>query len=173
MNEPCILQVEDDPNDVLLLRYAFERAAITAQLQTVTDGEEAIEYLGGVGRYRDRKQFPLPSLVLLDMELPKVSGMEVLQWVRTQPALRRLVIIMFSSSHLRHQISFAFDLGVNSFVVKPRDAKGRIEFARALKEWWLAMNEFPVVAETKPPVDNWRDDGARNVRAGARSKVRG
>jgi CheY-like chemotaxis protein len=139
----CILQVEDDENDIFLLRHAFTRAGITHPLHTVTNGQQAMDYLSGVPPYDDRRLYPLPCLVLLDLKLPLVSGLEVLKWIRAQSALRTLIVIAFTSSANPHDVECAYHLGVNAFVVKPPDAHRRLEFARMLHGWWLTFTQLP------------------------------
>jgi CheY-like chemotaxis protein len=102
----------------------------------------AIDYLSGSGAYADRETFPLPCLVLLDLSLPKKKGLEVLAWVRRHPTLKRLVVIVFSSSTLAVDIDRACDLGANSFVTKPNDIHKALEIAELLKGWWLGYNHF-------------------------------
>jgi CheY-like chemotaxis protein len=93
-----ILHVEDRDEDVFLLKYAFKRAGIENPVQVATDGQMAIDYLAGVGKFADRQQFPMPCLVLLDLKLPHKMGMEVLEWIRQQPSLKSLIVIILSSS---------------------------------------------------------------------------
>src|SRR5215472_14480517 len=143
MSFACILQVEDEANDVFLLQRAFSQAGITNPIQVATDGQMAIDYLSGLGRYADRQKFPLPSLVLLDLKLPRRSGREVLQWIRSQPGLNRLVVIVFTSAQYVGDVSLAYDLGANSFIIKPSDFSKYQEIARLLKGWWLCNNQFP------------------------------
>ncbi|HWI56588.1 MAG TPA: response regulator, partial [Bacillota bacterium] len=140
--ERCILYVEDDANDVFLLRTAFEDAGIADPILVVSDGQQAIDYLRGVGNYSDRSQYPLPILVLLDLKLPRQSGLQVLAWIRAQPALKGLVVIMFTSSHQPMDLEQAYDLGVNSFIVKPVGLQERLELAQFFKGWWLRFNMF-------------------------------
>jgi CheY-like chemotaxis protein len=148
-----ILYAEDDENDVFFLRYAFREAGIHEPIQIVRDGQEAIDYLAGQGAFNDRKKFPLPCLVLLDLKLPRVDGMEVLAWIRSQRALRSLVVIMFTSSHHPLDIDRAYELGVNSFVVKPTTVEERLHFARYLNGWWLQQNQFAALFEGHPVWD--------------------
>ena len=137
-----ILLVEDEPEDVILVRYAFSRANVVNTLQVVEDGTEAVEYLTGAGRYGDRRKHPLPGLILLDLKLRRKDGFEVLRWVRQQPALRSTVVIILTSSQNPEDVDRAYELGVNSFVVKPQDNEGWVEFAKLLKGWWLGFNKF-------------------------------
>jgi len=143
LKQRCILYVEDDDNDVFFLRLAFSAAGIVDLLQVVKDGQEAVEYLDGGGIYADRRIYPPPSLVLLDLQLPLRDGMEVLKWIRTTQALKGLVVIMFTSSHHPRDVDTAYELGVNSFVVKPMTIADRAQFARELKAWWLQRNQLP------------------------------
>jgi CheY-like chemotaxis protein len=141
----CILYAEDDVNDVFLLHHAFHEARIQETLRVVNDGQAAIDYLSGAGPYTDRTRFPFPMMVLLDLQLPLRTGLEVLQWIRSVSSLRRLVVIMFTSSRHPSDITRAYDLGVNSFISKPVSVGDRVEFARELKEWWLARNQVPAI----------------------------
>lgn len=142
-NGACILQVEDEENDVLLLRDAFQKAGIEIPLLVAKDGREAMDYLAGTGTYADRSKHPLPALVLLDLDLPLQSGLDVLRWVQGQPSLKGLVIIVFSSSGDPADIDCAYGLGAKSFVVKPVAVEERVEFAQLLKAWWLNHNRVP------------------------------
>ena len=136
-----ILHVEDSNEDVFLVQYAFKRAEITNPAQVVTDGQMAIDYLSGAGKFTDRTQFPLPGLVLLDLKLPHVIGMEVLAWIRQQPSLKRLIVIILSSSGQEGDIARAYELGVNGFLVKPADANTLADMCKALKHFWLTYNQ--------------------------------
>src|SRR5690349_4460194 len=116
-----ILQIEDDPNDVLFLRRAFENTGAGAAIQVATDGREAIAYLQGTGKFADRAQYPFPSLVLLDMKLPYVMGLDVLKWIRQQP-WTHLPVIMLTASAENVDIAAAYRLGANGFLRKPSEA---------------------------------------------------
>lgn len=147
MNNTCILQVEDEANEVFLLQQAFLKAEITNPVQVATDGQMAIDYLGGVGRFADRSKFPLPGLILVDLKLPRRSGREVLEWVRSQANLNKIVIIVFTSAQYVGDVSLAYELGANSFIIKPLDFAQYVEIARLLKAWWLRLNQFPPVSD--------------------------
>jgi CheY-like chemotaxis protein len=133
----CILHVEDDENDILLLSLAFKQAGITNPVQVVNDGQQAIDYLARVGAYADRTKFPVPSLVLLDLNLPKKPGLEVLEWIRDQPALKSLAVIVFSSWARKADMERASKVGSNSYFLKPMDIHQYWEFAKRLKDSWL------------------------------------
>src|SRR6266852_4538612 len=104
---------------VFLLKRAFATARIPAIFQFVTDGQEAIDYLSGTNQYADRNEYPLPDLMLLDIKMPRLDGFAVLDWLRKQPCLKRLPVTMFSSSDMEKDIDRAYELGANSFLVKP------------------------------------------------------
>lgn len=139
-SKPIILHVEDDPNDVLLVGLAFRKSDAGAVLQVVNDGEQAVQYLAGKGAYSNRQTFPLPTIVLLDLKLPRRSGLEVLSWVRGQDDLRRLPIIMLTSSNQQGDITKAYDLGINSFLVKPSALEELTAMVRKVCGYWLELN---------------------------------
>jgi CheY-like chemotaxis protein len=138
-----ILYVEDREEDVFLLEHAFCTAEIKNPVQVVRDGQEAIDYLSGVGKFADRKQFPLPALLLLDLKLPMLMGLDVLEWIRLQPSLRAMIVIVLSSSIHEGDIQRAYQLGVNAFLVKPSDADTTADMCKALKHFWLTYNRAP------------------------------
>jgi CheY-like chemotaxis protein len=145
MNHNCILHVEDEEADIFLLRRAFHRAGVEASIKAVTDGDMAINYLSGTGAFADRRENPLPSLVLLDLKLPKVTGFEVLAWLRRQPHLKSIVVIVFSSSADPKDVDRAYALGANSFVQKPPAVHQTVHLVQTLKAWWLEQNRFPTI----------------------------
>jgi len=142
-----LLLVEDDPNDVALIRRAFKKARILNPLNIVHDGEEAIAYLAGEGKYADRSKFPLPAVVLLDLKLPRRSGHEVLAWLRQQPGLRRLPVVVLTSSNDAPDVRRAYDLGANSYLVKPVSFDGLMEMVKTLGLYWLVFNHAPDLEE--------------------------
>jgi DNA-binding response OmpR family regulator len=147
MNYTCILQVEDEANEVFLLQRAFAQAGIANPVQVASDGQMAIDYLSGSGRFADRVRFPMPGLMLLDLKLPRRSGREVLEWIRSQPGLNKLVVIVFTSAQYVGDVSLAYELGAKSFIIKPTDFSQYLDIARLLKGWWLQRNQFPPAAE--------------------------
>jgi len=138
-----VLLAEDDPDDVLLTHLAFEKARLANPLQVVRDGEEAISYLKGAGRFKDRTRYPLPVLLLLDLNMPKVNGFQVLEWLQTHPMLSRMsVAVMTSSDHDPH-VSRAYELGADSYLIKPPDAEALLALVQRLRAYWLIVNERP------------------------------
>jgi len=137
-----ILQVEDDANDVFLLQHAMTAAGVENPIQVATDGQQAIDYLSGLGAFADREKFPLPCLVLLDLKLPYVMGLDVLKWIRQQPG-PILMVIMLTASAEDEDIASAYCLGANAFLTKPSKASSLVEMARAIKDFWLMQNTLP------------------------------
>jgi CheY-like chemotaxis protein len=140
--ENKILHVEDNPDDVMLMSLAFNRAGIAAKLHVVNDGDQAIAALeattvGGGGA---------PVCVLLDVKLPRVSGLEVLAWIRNQPRLRRLPVILLTSSSQTADINRAYDLGANSFLVKPPDLDSLTQLVKTVAHYWVQTNVRPVAS---------------------------
>jgi CheY-like chemotaxis protein len=138
-----ILHVEDDADDVLLFQHACQKAGLACNLQAVRDGVEAIAYLSGSDQFSDRQRHPLPELVLLDLKLPRVNGFEVLGWMRKEDRFRRLPVVVFSSSNHEADVNRAYDVGANSFLLKPVDFNALVELARTVHQYWLALNERP------------------------------
>ena len=139
-----VLLVEDDPNDQILIRRAFAKAQLPNAVHLVEDGDAAVAYLAGEGSYADRQAHPLPGLVLLDLKLPRRSGLEVLGWLRAQPVLGRIPVVILTSSRQRDDIDRAYDLHANSYVVKPVDLPALSEVVRSAAIYWTVTNEPPV-----------------------------
>lgn len=138
-----VLLVEDDPDDVLLIRRAFAKAGLLASMELVGDGERAIQYLSGAEPFVSRERFPLPVVVLLDLKLPKRSGFEVLEWLRSQPGLRRIPVVVLTGSAQSSDVNRAFDIGANSYLVKPVGLEALTDIMKTLNLYWLLMNERP------------------------------
>lgn len=130
-----ILLVEDDAGDRELFRHALGRAGGRAQVCEAHDGEQACEYLAGRGRFADRVRFPMPDLVLLDLQLPRRSGFEVLQWARSQPHLKQLPILVLTSSSESKDIDRAYSLGANSYLVKTIDMDALSQMVKGIAEY--------------------------------------
>lgn len=148
-----ILLVEDDPNDILLTQRAFMQASLVNPLRIVRDGEEAINYLGGRDAYADRTRYPLPSLVLLDLKLPKKSGLEVLEFLRGQPSLKRTPVIVLTSSQESSDLQRAYALGANSYLQKPVGFDGLVDMVKAIGIYWVILNQGPerIAPAAQPP----------------------
>lgn len=140
--EPILL-VEDDPNDQILVRRAFKKAGITNPIRVVSDGDAAVAYLSGGEPYADREANPLPALVMLDIKLPRRSGHEVLAWLRAREEVRRIPVVMLTSSADRGDVDRAYDLGANSYLMKPVVFDEFIEMARSLGMYWTVWNRPP------------------------------
>jgi len=148
MGEPMsstILLVEDEENDVFFLKYAFKEVGILNPLHVAQDGQEAMDYLSGRGEYADRARFPLPCLTLLDLKLPRLMGLEVLKWIREQPELKSLIVIILTSSRLRPDIERAYEWGANAYVVKPSSPPELRKIATGIKQFWLTLNRGPML----------------------------
>jgi CheY-like chemotaxis protein len=137
-----VLQVDDDPNDVFLLQHAWKKAGVANPVQIATDGQQAIDYLRGDGIFADRTKFPYPCLVLLDLKLPYVMGLDVLKWIRQQPG-PALVVVMLTASSEEADITHAYRLGANAFLTKPSEANKLQDMVRAIKDFWLTQNTLP------------------------------
>jgi CheY-like chemotaxis protein len=140
-----LLLAEDDDNDVFFLQRAFQQAKIENPIHVVRDGQEVIEYLSGAGKFSDRRQFPLPYLLLLDLKMPRKTGLDVLQWKHAHPELTCVPVVVLSSSAHRLDIEKAYELGANGFVVKPASVEKRVDLARTIRAFWLELNEAPVI----------------------------
>jgi two-component system response regulator len=142
-NAKTILLVEDNPSDIGLTRRALERSRITNVVIVTEDGQEALDYLWGAGPHAGRDASDLPAMVLLDLNLPKVTGLEVLRLIRADARTRRLPVVILTSSKEEQDMATGYDLGVNSYIRKPVDFK---QFAAALEQlglYWLVINEAP------------------------------
>ena len=146
-----VLLVEDSPADVALVQRAFRRGGCMGQLHVVRDGDAAVRYLGGDGEFSDRARHPLPRLVLLDLKLPRRSGLEVLQWLRGQPGLGRVPVLVLTSSRESVDVARAYDLGANGYLLKPVVFDDLLELARTLDLFWLRLNVGPELAPPGRP----------------------
>ena len=141
------LVAEDDQDTQLLIKRAFKQADLTPPIYFTNDGQQTIHYLSGDGDYSDRSRYPMPALLLLDLKMPCRDGFDVLRWIRSQPHLRRLVVVMFSGSSLEKDVAQAFDLGVNSFVMKPVSFSELFQVILSLHHYWFGCNHFPQPAD--------------------------
>jgi CheY-like chemotaxis protein len=145
--DPHVLHVDDDSSDILLMQQACRRAGVNLHLHSVNDAESAIAYLSGAGMYADREHHPLPSLILLDLKMPRKSGFDVLNWIRTQKGLRGLPVVIFTASNQEEDIRKAYDTGANSYLVKPVGIHTLIEMVKLIHAYWLDSNHAPEFME--------------------------
>jgi len=138
-----ILLVEDNPDDVLLIQRAFRKANLVNPISVVDDGEKAIAYLSGSGEYADRSRHPVPVLVLLDLKLPRKSGHEVLSWIKQHPALKRMPVVVLTSSTETADVNQAYDHGANSYLVKPVGFDDLFAMVKTLQPYWMILNQKP------------------------------
>lgn len=143
MKPDLILIAEDSEEDVYFIRRAFERSGLVNPVFVVNDGEEAIAYLKGEGKFANRAEYPLPSLLLLDLKMPNRNGFEVLEWVRSDPHLKSLRVVVLTNSGMTTDINRAYRLGANSFMVKPVDKDQFFAITDAIRGYWLWMSEVP------------------------------
>jgi CheY-like chemotaxis protein len=143
MQHKVILLVEDNPSDVGLTQRAFEKHNIHNELVVAADGQEALDYLFGCGAYTGRDSSVLPAVILLDLKLPKVDGLEALRRIRGHDLTKRLPVVILTSSREEEDVAMSYDLGANSYIRKPVDFQQFAEAVRALDLYWLVLNEPP------------------------------
>lgn len=143
-SEPTsILHVDDSEDDRFLFNRAWQRAGIHLALVSLESGEQAINYLSGKGEYADRSIYPIPCMVFLDLKMNATSGFDVLQWLRGQPELQHLVVIIYSSSNQSVDVRKSLQLGANAYVTKPAGNQKWIDLLASIKNFWLRFHEFP------------------------------
>ena len=144
VNETVLL-AEDQPEDVICIQHAFSKSKFLNPLKIVPTGQEAIAYLHGAGKYANRSEYPLPSLLLLDLNLPGHDGFEVLAWIRKQPRFDGLRVVVLTAWDHLPDVNRAYQLGANSFLVKPIDFSHFVEMTQSLKGYWMwvANGETP------------------------------
>ena len=141
-----ILLVEDNPMDVELIIDAFKEARLGNKIQTARNGKEALEYLLGEGKYTDRKQYPIPDIVLLDLKMPGIDGHEVLRRIKGTEKLKRLPVIILTSSRDEGDRAMSYDNGANSYLVKPVSFDEFLKVVKQVSDYWLTLN-------VEPPLD--------------------
>lgn len=140
---PTVLHVDDCPNDATLVQAACVKAKASFHLQNVEGGEQAMAYLNGAGKFGDRNLFPTPSLMLLDLKMPRANGVEILQWVRHQSAFRELPVIVLSGSELQDDMRRAYTAGANSYFVKPLKFESLVDLIKNISVIWLSNASRP------------------------------
>ena len=146
----AILLVEDNASDIALTKRALERCRIGNTLIVAEDGQEALDYLFGAGAYQGRNVADLPALTLLDLKLPEISGLEILQQIRSDPRTRRMPVVILTSSREQVDVAAGYDLGVNSYILKPVDFSQFQQAVEQLGLYWLIINEAPPTVSGTP-----------------------
>src|SRR5215472_8131201 len=134
-----ILIVDDSADDILILTRAFRKAGIDVPITSVRDGQEALEYLAGEDNFADRHAHPLPRLLVLDLKMPRLGGLDVLKWLQKHPRLKRLPVAVLTSSDEDRDVNHAYDLGANSYIVKPASLPGYEKIVTELRNYWLML----------------------------------
>jgi len=139
----CILLVEDNRMDIELTLDAFREARLKNTIQVVQNGQEALDYLLGNGKFADRASYPMPNLILLDLKLPGIDGFEVLRKIKSTPLLKRLPVVILTSSKEEGDRALSYDTGANSYLVKPVSFDGFLGVVREVSNYWLTLNVAP------------------------------
>ncbi len=137
LDQVSILLAEDDENDIFLMRRAFERAGIPNGLVVVRNGQEAIDYLSGAGKYADREKHPMPGLLLLDLKMPWMDGFDVLKWLRSQSQFDTLPVVVLTSSKLQADVDRSRQFGVYDYRVKPQGFDDLVRLLDDVRKCWL------------------------------------
>jgi CheY-like chemotaxis protein len=149
-DQAIILLAEDREDDILLIRRALARAYIFNPLQAVRNGDEAIAYLKGDGKFANRAEYPVPDLLILDLNMPIIDGFEVLRWIRHEPTLSSLRVVILTSSNRLQDINAAYQLGANSFLVKTMGFDQFVETVKATMHYWLRLDRAPEIHRPAP-----------------------
>jgi CheY-like chemotaxis protein len=170
MNDSAtILLAEDREEDVILIQKAFERGKIRNPLAVVRHGEEAISYLAGIGRFSDRQRYPFPVLVLLDLKMPRVDGFDVLRWIKRQPALAAVRVVVLTSSEDIRDVNLAYQLGATSILVKPLDFNSTGAMTETILDYWLGINmasgppRLAAPSDKKPQIEGQSSEPATDT----------
>lgn len=140
-NAPAqILLVDDNPMDVILTLDAFKEARLNNNINVARDGEEALDYIFGKGEFADRSKFPMPSLILLDLKMPGIDGFEVLRKIKNTEKLKRIPVIILTSSKEEGDLALSYDIGANSYLVKPVNFNGFIDVVKKIDDYWFTLN---------------------------------
>lgn len=135
-----ILLVDDNKMDVVLTLDAFRVAKLQNKINIASNGEEALDYLFGLGKYSDREEYPLPVLILLDLKMPGIDGFEVLQQIKKTPVVKRIPVIILTSSKEEGDRAMSYDIGANSYLLKPVSFDGFVEVVKKIQDYWFSLN---------------------------------
>jgi CheY-like chemotaxis protein len=142
-NLRTILLVEDEVTDATFLLRGFEKAQVANPILHLKNGDDALRYLAGKGEFADRNKYPLPALILLDLKLPGTTGIQLLQWMRVQGEIKRIPVVVLTSDDNPQTINAAYDLGANSYLVKPGNAAEIARMVQSIQKYWVKLNEPP------------------------------
>ena len=142
-NLSTILLVEDETTDARLLLRGFEKTQVMNPVIHLTDGDEALRYLAGKGKFSDRKKYPIPALILLDLKLPGMTGIQLLQWMHIQGEIKRIPVVVLTSDENPDTINAAYDLGANSYLLKPGSPVEIAKMVQTIQRYWMKLNEPP------------------------------
>jgi CheY-like chemotaxis protein len=142
-NPKPILQIEDEEHDIIFMQVALELAEVKNPLAVLRNGQEAVAYLKGEGRFGNRGEYPVPVLVLLDLRLPRVPGLQVLRFIREQPDWALVPVLIISSSDQDADVEQAYQLGANAYIVKPTSPAELLDVVRRIKKYWLDQDGPP------------------------------
>jgi CheY-like chemotaxis protein len=138
-----ILEEEENKKDVLLLKQSLDIYGLPHPLKIVHGAEHLVHYLEGTGVYHDRRLHPWPGLILLDLDFPRKSGLDILSWRRTRPRIRRIPVIVLSSSRQTRHVNRAYELGANSYLIKPSEPGFLLDYMGTIIQYWLQFNQIP------------------------------
>jgi CheY-like chemotaxis protein len=138
-----IMLIEDESTDSLLIRRAFEKAGVQNPIQYVSDGDDALARLEGIGEYQNRTQYPLPAFILLDLKLPGMQGLPLLRWIRSKRALRLIPVVVLTNSADAADVKAAYEAGANSYLLKPADREEINRVIEVIQHYWLEHNLAP------------------------------
>jgi two-component system, response regulator len=144
-----ILLIEDNPEDVEITLRAFQKYHLANKIHVARDGEEALQYLFGTGQYADQPLGSAPRLILLDLKLPKVDGIEILQRCKSDPRTKNIPVVVLTSSREERDLADSYNLGVNSYVLKPVDFYQFTEAIRQLGLYWVVLNQLPTELQSE------------------------
>ena len=160
-NQPVVLVAEDRDEDLFILRRAFEQLGFQTPVQYVHNGEQAIAYLAGEGRFANRVEYPLPNLLLLDLKMPRKNGFEVLQWIQERPELNTLRTVVLTTSDDIFEVNRAYKLGASSFLTKPLNFTEFRDMIQAVHIYWLALNKAAAISRPTGPGIRYPEESYR------------
>ena len=148
-DRPTLLIVEDNEDDIFFVERIFKQIGARCELRFARDGIEAIEYLSGKGAFQDRAKYPMPTIILMDLKMPRRNGFEVLEWMHNQAEIRLIPTIVVTSSTLQEDVTRAYRLGANAVMNKPVDKDSLLQMLKSFHIYWTDFVEMP---EVKPEV---------------------